>query len=159
MNKPRFLIILATVALTAVVSLTQTYSAKASAAPAGNPNLKQHLGYDPADLITISVVSNGRTGSEWVKLLEKSGGIDVGLKSLLLSDGFKPTLGMKTDVFVVKASSFKRTDSLWVAEHESAARHRLAKVNPELLCLLLEALSSRPSHDVMLQDIIGYVRY
>ncbi len=90
-------------------------------------------------IILFSVTSDGTTGKEWVKRLEKKG-FRVGdyAKSLLLSSEFKPSSGVTTPIAVLKGLLFKDGDRTTKNIRAEADKRKLTKPNPEVACLIRE---------------------
>ena len=95
-------------------------------------------------VIYFSVTSDGTTGSEWIKRLEKKG-FRVGdyAKSVLKSDDFKPTNGVTTEIAVLKGELFSDEDRITKNVRAEADKRKLAKPNAEVACLIREKFSDK----------------
>lgn len=94
---------------------------------------------EEAGVIYFSVVSDGTTGKEWIKRLEKKG-FRVGdyAKSILLSKDFQPTKNVKTEVAVLKGLLFEDNDRVTKNIRAEAEKRGLTKPNAEIACLIRE---------------------
>ena len=101
-----------------------------------------HSWYEKDGVIYFSVTSDGTTGSQWIKRLEKKG-FRIGdyAKSVLLSSDFKPTNGVTTEVAVLKGMLFKNDDRVTKNIRAEADRRNLTKPNAEVACLIREKFS------------------
>ncbi len=90
-------------------------------------------------VIFFSVKSDGTTGPEWIKRLEKKG-FHIGsyARSLLLSPDFKPTSGVTTELAVLKGKVFEDKDRATGSIRAEADRRKLVKVHAEVACLIRE---------------------
>jgi len=62
-------------------------------------------------VIYFTVTSDDTTGEEWIIRLEKKGyRVSNYAKSILRSDGFKPTKGVVTEIAVLKGILFSDSD-------------------------------------------------
>lgn len=90
----------------------------------------------------FSVTSKNFTGKEWVDHLKGKGFMVSGFaKRLILSECFKPTSGIKSEVVIVNGSLFEGEDRLTENIIKYARLKNLARPNPEVACLIREALS------------------
>jgi len=90
-------------------------------------------------VIYFTVTSDDTTGEEWIIRLEKKGyRVSNYAKSILRSDGFKPTKGVVTEIAVLKGILF--SDSDWVTKNirNEADSRQLTKPNAEVACLIRE---------------------
>lgn len=100
-------------------------------------------------VIRFSVTSDGRTGKEWIKHLETRK-IEVcdSAKEVLLSSGFKPTRGVKTNIAVFRGKllvgeKFKE-DYRWEKDERVPTKwngRRLVAPSPEVAPLILDKFS------------------
>lgn len=82
-------------------------------------------------IIYFSVTSDGTTGEEWIKRLELKGlRVDSEAKSLLLSEDFRPTFGVVTEVAVITTRLFNA--------RALAVEYNLKAPNAEIACLIRE---------------------
>jgi len=95
-------------------------------------------------VIYFTVTSDGTTGEEWIKRLEKKG-FRVGdyAKQLLRSDDFKPTKGVATEIAVLKGMLFNDSDRVTKNIRNEADKRQLAKPNPEVACLIREMFTDK----------------
>ncbi len=93
-------------------------------------------------VIYFSVTSDGTTGEEWIKRLEKKG-FRVGdyAKSVLRSKDFKPTSGVTTEIAVLKGMLFEDNDRITHKIRTFAAEGKLEAPNAEVACLIRENFS------------------
>lgn len=93
-------------------------------------------------VIYFSVTSDGTTGNEWIKRLEKKGFRLSGYtKSILCSVDFKPTSGVTTEIAVLKGMLFKDNDRITKKIRAFAAERKLKAPNAEVACLIRENFS------------------
>ncbi len=94
-------------------------------------------------VIYFSVTSDGTTGEEWIKRLEKKG-FRVGdyTKNVLRSSDFQPTKGVMTEVAVLRGILFTSSNRTTSKIQESANKRKLQKPNAEVACLILEMFSN-----------------
>jgi hypothetical protein len=91
------------------------------------------------DVIYFSVTSDGTTGKEWIKRLEKKGFRSGDYaKSVLLSPDFKPTSGVTTEIAVLKGMLFEGHDRITSKIRAFAAERQLTAPNAEVACLIRE---------------------
>jgi hypothetical protein len=93
-------------------------------------------------VIYFSVTSDGTTGEEWIKRLEKKG-FRVGdyAKSVLRSKDFKRTSGVTTEIAVLKGMLFEDNDRITKKIRAFAAERKLEAPNAEVACLIRENFS------------------
>jgi len=86
-----------------------------------------------------TVTSDGTTGPEWIKRLEKKG-FRVGdyAKSVLKSEDFKPTSGVTYHILVLKGKLWKDSDRITSNIRAEAEKRKLEKPNAEVACLIRE---------------------
>jgi hypothetical protein len=95
--------------------------------------------------IRISVASDGTTGKQWIKRLEKKDlRVSDYAKQLLLSPDFKPTKGIIYNILVIKGAYWKNSnsDGATAKIRNEALERKLETPNVEVACLLLEELAS-----------------
>ncbi len=106
--------------------------------------------------ISFQVTSDGLTGEAWIVHLE-SKGLRVGPygKSALRSKDFVPTIGVTTQVRVLRGE-------LWVEDQRStrniraeADRRKFVKPNAEVACLIRDILSDADIEDMGLTWIVA----
>ncbi len=85
------------------------------------------------------MTSDGTTGLEWIKRLEKKG-FRVGdyAKSVLMSGDFKPTNGVSYHIIVLKGNLWKDSDRITKNIRAEADERKLEKPNAEVACLIRE---------------------
>ncbi|PIT94272.1 hypothetical protein COT98_04650 [Candidatus Falkowbacteria bacterium CG10_big_fil_rev_8_21_14_0_10_39_9] len=95
-------------------------------------------------VIYFTVTSDGTTGEEWIKLLEKKN-FCVGdyAKQILRSDDFKPTTGATTEIAVLKGVLFNDNDRIAKNIRDEAHRRQLIKPNAEVACLIREMFTDK----------------
>lgn len=94
-------------------------------------------------VIYFSVTSDGTTGPEWIKRLEKKGfKVSDYAKSLLLSPDFKPTSGVKYEVAILKGMLFEDNDRITKKIRAEAGKRKFSKPNPEVACLIREMFTN-----------------
>lgn len=90
-------------------------------------------------VIYFSVISDGTTGSQWIKRL-KDKGFRVGddAKSVLRSADFKPTTGITTVVGVLKGVLFGGNNRITKKIRTEADNLNFETLNAEIACLIRE---------------------
>ena len=93
-------------------------------------------------IIYFSVTSDGTTGEEWIKRLDRKG-FRVGsyAKSVLRSKDFKPTSGVTTEIAVLKGTLFEDHNRITKTIRSEAEKLKLGKPNAEVACLIREIFS------------------
>ena len=88
-------------------------------------------------IIHFSVTSNGNTGEEWITRLE-SKNFRVGdyAKSILRSESFKPTLGVTTEIAVLRGEIFSDSQRITKNIRQKAKNHKFTTPNAEVACLI-----------------------
>ncbi len=93
-------------------------------------------------VIYFTVTSNGLTGKEWIKRLEKNGyRLSDYAKQLLRSSKFVPTNGVTYEVAVLKGVLFNDNERITKNIRADANRRGLETPNAELACLIREAFT------------------
>jgi hypothetical protein len=93
-------------------------------------------------VIYLSVISNGMTGEEWIKHLEKLGfRLSDYAKSVLRSPDFKPTKGVTTEIAILKGMLFEEKDRYTKNIRAMAAERKFITPNAEIACLIRENFS------------------
>lgn len=106
-------------------------------------------------VIYFSVTSNGTTGEEWLARLGKKGyHVSAYTKILLLSEDFKQTSGVTTEVAVLKGVIFKDVDRITKKIRAEAERRKLSKPNVEVACLIREMFTDKEIEDMGLSWIV-----
>lgn len=101
--------------------------------------------------IEINVRSNGRTGKNWIKRLEKQGWIiDDNAKAILLSPDFIPTKGISTNIL------FKKYTQPVEIVHikNNAKNYNFTSPNPEITCLICDYFTSKEFQERNLTNIL-----
>lgn len=95
-------------------------------------------------VIYSSFTSDGTTGEEWINRLEKQG-FRIGdyAKSVLRSEGFKPTKGVTTEIAVLKGELFADNDRITKNIRKEANKRKLQKPNAEVACFIREKFSDK----------------
>jgi hypothetical protein len=95
--------------------------------------------YGVDGVIYIKLISDGATGEEWIKRLEKRGiQLTQAAKDLLLSDNFKPTTGVIYTIAILKSDLFVEGDSTTENVICEALKRKMVTPNLEVACLLRE---------------------
>lgn len=90
-------------------------------------------------VIYLSVTSDGTTGPEWIKRLEKKGfRLSDYAKSMLRSPDFNPTKGVTTEIAILKGMLFEDNDHITHKIRTFAAERKLSAPNAEVACLIRE---------------------
>lgn len=93
-------------------------------------------------VIYFEVTSDGTTGPQWIKRLEKRRfKLSKWAKDVLLSPDFKPTNGVTYRIAVLKGTLFTDSDRITRKIRAEADRRKLEKPNAEVACLIREMLS------------------
>jgi hypothetical protein len=93
-------------------------------------------------VIHLSVTSDGTTGPEWIKRLEKKGfRLSDWAKSVLKSKDFKPTKGVTTEIAILKGMLFEDKDRITSNIRDLATQRKLTTPNAEVACLIRENFS------------------
>ncbi|MCX6785112.1 MAG: hypothetical protein NTV81_04265 [Candidatus Komeilibacteria bacterium] len=88
-------------------------------------------------IIYFTVISDGKTGPEWITYLEGKGfQLSKYAKSLLNSPDFKPTNGVIIEVGVLKGMLFNDSDRTTKNIRSDAEARKFIKPNAELACLI-----------------------
>lgn len=100
-------------------------------------------------VIYFSVTSDGTTGENWIKRLERNG-FRVGdyAKQVLRSPSFVPTSGVTTsgvttEIAVLKGTLFEDDDRITKKVCAEAKKRALGKPNAEVACLIREMFSDQ----------------
>jgi len=95
-------------------------------------------------VIYFTVTSDGTTGEEWIKRLEK-GGYNVGFyaKQLLNSKDFRPTKGVKYEIAVLKGVLFPDDDRVTKKIRAEADKRKLTTPNAEVACFIREMFTDK----------------
>lgn len=106
-------------------------------------------------VIYFSVTSDGRTGPQWVERFEGRGfPLNRYDRSVLLSDYFKPTDGITTEIAILKGMLFEDSDRFTTRILAEAERRGLAEPNAEVACLIGENFSDMEIRAMGLQWIL-----
>lgn len=97
-----------------------------------NPRWREENG-----VIYFSITSDGTSGKDWIERLENKGiSVHPSAKEILLSNDFKPTCGVMTEIAVLKGE-------LWTDDNRGtgnmlreAKRRNLKKASVEIACLM-----------------------
>jgi len=93
-------------------------------------------------VIYLSVTSDGTTGPEWIKRLEKKGfRLSDYAKNVLRSPDFKPTHGVITEIAILKGMLFEDNNRITKKIRAEADKRKLTKPNAEVACLIRENFS------------------
>jgi len=107
-------------------------------------------------IIYFSVTSDGATGPEWIKRLEKNGfRIDDYAKDVLRSPDFKPTSGVVTEIAVLKGMLFEDNDRITEKIRAEADKKKLTSPNAEVACLIREMFTDEEIEAMSLWRIVA----
>ena len=88
-------------------------------------------------VIRFSVVSDGTTGPEWIKRLEKKGSrLSKWAMDVLKSSDFKSTSGVTYEVGVLKGTLFSENDRVTDKIRLEAVRRKMILPEAEIACLI-----------------------
>lgn len=109
---------------------------------AETPSVNNHNWQEQGGVVYLKVTSDGTTGPEWVKRLDKKG-FRVGdyAKTVLLSEEFKPTRGVATEIIIIKGTAYNDFDRSTYNIRDIAKRGMLKTPNMEVACLIRENFS------------------
>lgn len=94
-------------------------------------------------VVYFSVTSDGTTSKEWITRLGKKGcHLSDYAKQLLLSEDFKPTKGITTEVAVLKAVLFKDSNRITKNIRKNAEDSKFETPNIEITCLIREKFTN-----------------
>lgn len=107
------------------------------------------------NVIYFSVTSDGATGKAWFKrLVGKGFRVEDYDKQFLLSDDFKPTSGVTTEVAVLKGVLFSDRKRITSYIRTRADKSKLSKPNPEIACLIREKFTDKDIERMGLWHIV-----
>lgn len=93
-------------------------------------------------VIYFEVVSDGTTGPDWIKRLEKKGfQLSKWAKGVLNSPDFMPTSGVTFRVAMLKGTLFTDSNCITSKIRKEARSRKLEKPNAEVACLIREMFS------------------
>lgn len=93
-------------------------------------------------VIYLTVTSDGTTGPEWIKRLEKKGfRLSDYAKSVLRSPDFKPTKSVTYEVAILKGILFEDSNRITSKIRTEAINRKLTLPNAEIACLIRENFS------------------
>ncbi len=93
-------------------------------------------------VIYLTVTSNGMTGPEWIKYLEKKGfRLSDYAKSVLRSSDFKPTKGVTYEVAILKGMLFEDSQRITKNIRNVATERKFTTPNAEIACLIRDNFS------------------
>ena len=100
-------------------------------------------------VIYFSVTSDGTTGEQWIARLENNK-INVcdRTKSILLSDDFKATKGITTEIAVLKGQLFTDNARTTLNIRKEAEIRKFTAPNAEVACLIREMFSDQDLEDM-----------
>jgi len=100
---------------------------------------KKRSWYEKDGIIYFSVTSDGTNGEEWIARLKKNGlGVTDYAKSLLRSEDFKPTKGVKYEIAVLKGTLSTDSDRTTKKIRAEADKRKLITPSAEIACLVRE---------------------
>jgi len=95
-------------------------------------------------VIYFSVISDGTTGPQWIERLAKKGfRVADCAKQLLLSDDFKATNNVITEIAVLNGMLFEDKNRLTKNIRIEADKRNLSKPNAEVSCLIREMFTDK----------------
>ncbi|MDD3487337.1 MAG: hypothetical protein PHF35_03105, partial [Candidatus Moranbacteria bacterium] len=104
-------------------------------------------------MIYCDVISDGTTGEEWIRRLEKKGiGVSWLAKEILVSPSFIPSKKTLSDLRIIRGSLFHdkgRSDDIY----NLANLFKLKKPYPEVACLICEKLLDKKMEGMGLKGI------
>lgn len=100
---------------------------------------------------TLSVVSDGTTGPKWVEIFKDLSEYE---KSVLLSEQFKATKGVRYKIVIIKGSLAKSKEVLTSSIEKGAFGLGFSESNLEVICLLRRMLSDEEIRKYMGFDLI-----
>lgn len=90
-------------------------------------------------VIYFSITSDGTTGPQWIERLEGRGfRIGACARQLLMSDDFKPTTGVTSQIAVLKEMLFEASVKSTREVRAEAEKRKLTKPEAEVACLIRE---------------------
>jgi hypothetical protein len=105
--------------------------------------------------LTLPLVNDGKTGSQWIKHLENMGKhIWDYAAGMFLEEGFKPMVGI-SQIAVLKGSFFKDDERTTGNICQEAAKRGLVGLDPSLMCCLAEVLTHDDLQDMGMETIVG----
>ena len=105
-------------------------------------------------VITFTVTSDGTTGPEWIKRLEK-GGFRVGDYAKQLLKKMDTTDGVTTDVTVLKGELFSDNDRVTSKIRAEAESRGLTEPNPEIACLIRELFTDKELEEMGVWSMVA----
>jgi hypothetical protein len=107
-------------------------------------------------IIYFTVISDGKTGPEWIAYLEGKGfQLSKYAKSLLNSPDFKPTKGVVIEVGVLKGMLFNDSERTTKNIRFDAEARKFIKPNAELACLIRDKFTDEDIEAMGLTWIIA----
>ncbi|MCX6716321.1 MAG: hypothetical protein NTV72_00105 [Candidatus Taylorbacteria bacterium] len=93
-------------------------------------------------VISLSVTSDGTTGPQWIERLEGKGfRLSDRAKSVLRSPDFKPTIGVTTEIAILKGMLFEDNNRITKKIRAEADKRKLTTPNAEVAYLIQENFS------------------
>jgi hypothetical protein len=106
-------------------------------------------------VIYFSVTSDGTTGEDWIKRLERKGFRPSDYtKEVLHKSDFKPTNGVKTEIAVIRGCQFEDNNRIIKKIRAEAEKRMLSKPNAEIACLIREKFTNRAIEGMGLIEIV-----
>ncbi|MFA5348784.1 MAG: hypothetical protein WC309_00220 [Candidatus Paceibacterota bacterium] len=107
------------------------------------------------DLIRFNVVTNGRSGEEWIRVLRSQGKRLSGeAERVLRSPDFIPTTGQNIEVAVLRGELFADRERFTRNVRAEAVRRCLGEINMEVACLIREKFTDKQIEEMGLWWII-----
>lgn len=108
-------------------------------------------------VIYLEVTSDGTTGPQWVKRLERElFQISDNAKTMLCGSDFNPTSGVTYRVAILKGMLFVNEDRITSRIWAEANRRNLEEPNAEVACLIREKFRNRDLKNMGLWQIVVF---
>jgi len=118
---------------------------------------KNQRWHEENGVIYLAVTSDGTTGSDWIKRLEKKGfRVSDWGKDVLCSPDFKPTNGVTYQIAVLKGMLFTDSDRIIKKIRAEAERRKMEKPTAEVACLIREMFSDEELETMGLYWIVVF---
>lgn len=100
-------------------------------------------------LMHLKLVSDGRTGLEWIEKFEQENyHFDDDVRQLILSEKFMPTKGVITEIVLFNGKCFEENERNFENVRAVARRMNFIECTIEQACLIRESLSIRNFFDL-----------
>lgn len=106
-------------------------------------------------VVSFQVTSDGTTGPQWLERLSQKGHeVGVFAEVILRSENFKPTVGVTTEITVLKGKCFPALARFTSKMKSIGHRLELAEPSLESACLIREMFSNKELEEMGLQLMI-----